>query len=83
MPITGRICIDATVNPSAEERYNAPDFPQSYEEWMAPEYCRIRARAITEPMIVYDVESLPDGEQRSHPPYLLAPDGSVTALMAS
>ena len=36
----------------------------------------------SEPMIVYDIETMPDGSTVIHPPYLLKPDGSVADLMA-
>lgn len=33
-----------------------------------------------EPMIVYDVERLPNGEIHIHPPYLLKPDETASPL---
>jgi hypothetical protein len=37
----------------------------------------------SEPMIVYDIERLPNGGVRVSSPYLLRPDSSVAALTAS
>jgi hypothetical protein len=44
---------------------------------------RIERPRPSEPMVVFEVERLPDGQAIVHDPYLLLPDGETVAVIAA